>query len=239
MKRGRSVAFVPGEAHDATGRLVATAQGTWHLWPYLPEMENRASEPFVILKGTGERLRVGKILAVGRNYAAHNKEMGTDERTPPVIFLKPPSALVHDGGTIALPRDLGAVHHEVEMVLVVGKSGRVIPAAMALDHVMGFAVGIDLTLRDLQNEAKKKGEPWDLAKAFDGAAPVSLVVPKEHAGNPNDLRLTLSVNGEVRQSGSTRQMLHDAAELVALTSQLITLERGDLIFTGTPEGVGP
>jgi len=239
LKRGRSVAFVHGEAHDASGRLVATAQGTWHLWPYLPEMQTPASEPFVILAGSGERLRVGKILAVGRNYAAHNKEMGTDERTPPVIFLKPPSALVHDGGTVALPRDLGAIHHEVEMVLVIGKTGRAIPEAMALDHVLGFAVGIDLTLRDLQNEAKKKGEPWDLAKGFDGAAPVSLVVPKEHAGDPGRLPLRLSVNGEVRQSGSTAQMLHDAAGLVALASRLITLERGDLLFTGTPEGVGP
>ena len=239
LKRGKSVAFVHGEAHDASGRLVATAQGTWHLWPYLPEMAKPASEPFVILKGSGERLRVGKILAVGRNYAAHNKEMGTDERTPPVLFLKPPSALVHDAGTVVLPRDLGAIHHEVEMVAVIGKSGRAIPAERALDHLEGFAVGIDLTLRDLQNDAKKKGEPWDLAKGFDGAAPVSLVVPKEHAGDPGNLALTLAVNGETRQSGSTAQMLHDVGELVALASRLITLERGDLLFTGTPSGVGP
>jgi len=239
LKRGKSVAFVHGEAHDASGRLVATAQGTWHLWPYLPEMAKPASEPFVILKGSGERLRVGKILAVGRNYAAHNKEMGTEERTPPVLFLKPPSALVHDGGTVVLPRDLGAIHHEVEMVAVIGKSGRAIPAERALDHIEGFAVGIDLTLRDLQNDAKKKGEPWDLAKGFDGAAPVSLVVPKEHAGDPGNLALTLAVNGETRQSGSTAQMLHDVGELVALASRLITLERGDLLFTGTPSGVGP
>ncbi|HJQ99661.1 MAG TPA: fumarylacetoacetate hydrolase family protein [Candidatus Polarisedimenticolaceae bacterium] len=239
LKRGKSVAFVHGEAHDASGRLVATAQGTWHLWPYLPEMAKVASEPFVILEGTGERLRVGKILAVGRNYAAHNREMGTDERTPPVLFLKPPSALVHDGGTVVLPRDLGAIHHEVEMVAVIGKRGREIPESMALDHVLGFAVGIDLTLRDLQNEAKKKGEPWDLAKGFDGAAPVSLVVPREHAGDPGKLALTLAVNGETRQSGSTAQMLHSVGELVALASRLITLERGDLLFTGTPSGVGP
>jgi fumarylpyruvate hydrolase len=239
LKRGKSVAFVHGEAHDASGRLVATAQGTWHLWPYLPEVAKPANEPFVILKGTGERLRVGKILAVGRNYAAHNKEMGTDEKIPPVLFLKPPSALVHDGGTVSLPRDLGAIHHEVEMVVVIGKRGRGIVAAEALDHVLGFAVGIDLTLRDLQNEAKKKGEPWDLAKGFDGSAPVSLVVPKEQAGDIGNIPLTLEVNGATKQSGSTGDMLHEVGELVALASRLITLERGDLLFTGTPEGVGP
>ena len=239
VRRGKSVAFVHGEAHDASGRLVATAQGTWHLWPFRPEMQRPSSEPFVVLQGTGDRLRVGKILAVGRNYAAHNKEMGTDERTPPVLFLKPPSAIVHDGGAVVLPRDLGAVHHEVELIAVIGTSGRAIEPAAALDHVLGYAVGIDLTLRDLQNEAKKKGEPWDLAKGFDGAAPVSTVVPRELAGDPAALTLTLEVNGEVRQDGSTARMLRGVADLVAFASRLITLERGDLLFTGTPEGVGP
>ena len=239
VRRGKSVAFVHGDAHDASGRLVATAQGTWHLWPFRPEMQRPGSEPFVVLQGTGDRLRVGKILAVGRNYAAHNREMGTDERTPPVLFLKPPSAIVHDGGTVVLPRDLGAVHHEVELVAVIGTSGRAIEPAAALDHVLGFSVGIDLTLRDLQNEAKSRGEPWDLAKGFDGAAPLSTVVPRERAGDPAALSLTLDVNGEVRQDGSTAQMLHGVAELVAFASRLITLERGDLLFTGTPEGVGP
>jgi 2-keto-4-pentenoate hydratase/2-oxohepta-3-ene-1,7-dioic acid hydratase in catechol pathway len=165
--------------------------------------------------------------------------MGTDERTPPVLFLKPPSAIVHDGGAVVLPRDLGAVHHEVELIAVIGTSGRAIEPAAALDHVLGYAVGIDLTLRDLQNEAKKKGEPWDLAKGFDGAAPVSTVVPRELAGDPAALTLTLEVNGEVRQDGSTARMLRGVADLVAFASRLITLERGDLLFTGTPEGVGP
>ena len=239
IRRGKSIAFVHGEAHDASGRLVATAQGTWHLWPFRPEMERPATEPFVVVDGSGERLRVGKILAVGRNYAAHNREMGGEEASPPVLFLKPPTALVHDGGTVALPRDLGAVHHEVELVAVIGSAGRAIPPARALDHVFGYAVGVDLTLRDLQNEAKRKGEPWDLAKGFDGAAPVSLVVPADRAGDPGSLPLTLTVNGETRQSGSTSQMLRGVAELVAFASRLITLERGDLLFTGTPEGVGP
>ena len=192
-----------------------------------------------MLQGTGDRLRVGKILAVGRNYAAHNREMGTGERVDPVLFLKPPSAIVHDGGAIALPRGLGAIHHEVELVAVIGTSGRAIEPARALDHVMGYAIGIDLTLRDMQNEAKKKGEPWDLAKGFDGSAPISSVVPKERVPDPAALSLTLEVNGELKQSGSTSQMLHEVSDLVAFASKLITLERGDLLFTGTPEGVGP
>jgi len=238
-RRGRSIAFVTGEAHDAGGRLVATAQGTWHLWPHKPEMEAPASEPFVVTQESGLRLRVGKILAVGRNYADHIAEMGNARAVPPVLFLKPPSALVHDGGVVTLPVGLGQVHHEVELVLVIGKPGHAIREDAALDHVYGYAVGLDLTLRDLQNDAKKKGEPWDLAKGFDGSAPVSHVVPKERAGDVTALTLTLDVNGLRRQEGSIRQMLHGVAALVAYASRWITLERGDLLFTGTPSGVGP
>jgi 5-carboxymethyl-2-hydroxymuconate isomerase len=239
VRRGRSIAFVQGEAHDATGRLMATAQGTWHLWPHKPEMEGKATEPYVILKGSGERLRVGKILAVGRNYADHIAEMGNAPSVPPVLFLKPPSALAHDGGIVTLPTGLGAVHHEVELVVVIGRPGRAIAEGAAFEHVLGYAVGLDLTLRDLQNEAKKKGEPWDLAKGFDGSAPISHVVPKEIAGDVSALALTLEVNGVRRQEGGTGQMLHGVAALVAYASRLITLERGDLLFTGTPSGVGP
>jgi uncharacterized protein (TIGR00369 family) len=238
-RRGRSIAFVHGEAHDTSGRLMATAQGTWHLWPHKPEMERKATEPFVVIQGSGERLRVGKILAVGRNYADHNAEMGNARSVPPVLFLKPPSALVHDGGVVTLPEGLGSVHHEVELVVAIGRPGRAIAEADALSHVLGYAIGLDLTLRDLQSEAKKKGEPWDLSKGFDGSAPVSHVVPKESAGEPAELTLTLDINGVRRQEGSTGQMLHGVAALVAYASRWITLERGDLLFTGTPSGVGP
>ena len=239
VRRGRRIAFVSGEARDAAGGLLATAQGTWHLWPHRPEMESPATEGYVVVQGTGERLRVGKILAAGRNYALHNVEMGNLPSTPPVLFFKPPSALVRDAGVVRLPSGAGQVHHEVEMVVVIGRAGRAIPEASAMDHVLGYAVGLDLTLRDLQNAAKSKGEPWDLAKGFDGAAPVSLVVPRERAGDPQNLRLALAVNGETRQDGSTSQMLHGVAALVAFASRWITLERGDLLFTGTPAGVGP
>ena len=239
VRRGRTIAFVRGEARDAKSRLVATAQGTWHLWPHKPEVEQAATEPYVVISGSGERLRVGKILAVGRNYADHNAEMGNARSIPPVLFLKPPSALVHDGGVVTLPRGLGQVHHEVELVVAFARSGRAIPEDAALDHVLGYAVGLDITLRDLQNEAKKKGEPWDLAKGFDGSAPVSHVVPRESAGDVATLALTLDVNGVRRQEGAIGEMLHSVAALVAYASRWITLERGDLLFTGTPSGVGP
>jgi uncharacterized protein (TIGR00369 family) len=239
VRRGRSIAFVEGSAHDASGRLVATAHGTWHLWPHKPGMETAATGAYVVVQGSGERLRVGKILAVGRNSADHNAEMGNARTVPPVLFLKPPSALVHDGGIVPLPSGMGQVHHEVELVVAIGRSGRAIPESAALEHVLGYAVGLDLTLRDLQSEAKKKGEPWDLAKGFDGAAPVSLIVPRERVGDVSALALTLDVNGQRRQEGSTGQMLHGVAALVAYASRWITLERGDLLFTGTPSGVGP
>jgi 5-carboxymethyl-2-hydroxymuconate isomerase len=239
IRRGRSVAFVQGEAHDAMGTLVATAQGTWHLWPHKPELEKPGREDFVAVDGTGERLRVGKIVAVGRNYAEHNVELGNAPLTPPVLFLKPPSALLHDGGIVTLPTGLGQVHHEVELVVVIGRTTRAVSDDAALDHVFGYAVGLDLTLRDLQNEAKKKGEPWDLAKGFDGSAPVSSVVPREKAGDVSALTLTLKVNGVRKQNGATGQMLHGVPALIAYASRWITLERGDLLFTGTPAGVGP
>jgi uncharacterized protein (TIGR00369 family) len=239
VRRGRSIAFVQGEARDATGKIVAIAQGTWHLWPHKPGMEETADEGFLMLSGTGQRLRVGKILAVGRNYTDHNKEMGHERPVPPVLFFKPPSAIVQDGGVVTLPTGLGQVHHEVELVVAIGARGRAIPEDRALEHVLGYAVGIDLTLRDLQSQAKSKGEPWALAKGFDGSAPISMVVPKESAGDISAMPLTLDIDGARRQEVSTSRMLHGVAALVAYASQLITLERGDLLFTGTPSGVGP
>jgi 2-keto-4-pentenoate hydratase/2-oxohepta-3-ene-1,7-dioic acid hydratase in catechol pathway len=182
---------------------------------------------------------VGKILAVGRNYADHIVEMGNPPSSPPVVFLKPPSSLVPDGGEIVLPEGAGEVHHEVELVIVIGRSGRHIETDDALGHVMGYAVGLDMTLREVQAAAKKGGEPWSLAKGFDGAAPVSPVTPREQVGDGSGLEISLKVNDAVRQHGSTSQMLRSVADLVAFCSRWITLEPGDLIFTGTPAGVGP
>jgi 2-keto-4-pentenoate hydratase/2-oxohepta-3-ene-1,7-dioic acid hydratase in catechol pathway len=157
----------------------------------------------------------------------------------PVLFLKPPSAIVGDGATITPPSDAGAVHHEVELVVVVGRPGRAIAAGGALDYVLGYAVGLDLTLREMQTEAKRRGDPWCVSKGFDGAAPVSAFVARDEVGDGRGLELRLAVNGELRQRGNTSDMLLDVAALVAHASRFMTLERGDLLFTGTPAGVGP
>ncbi len=243
VRRGSRVAFASGEIRDASGRLVATASGTWHLWPRKPGSKSEVGLPTPHLRTwTGERVRVGKILAIGRNYAAHVEEMNSPRGGPPVVFFKPPSALLHDGGTLQLPRDAGEVHHEVELVAMIGKDGREIPEERALDHVLGYAVGLDMTLRDLQGKAKKAGEPWSLAKGFDGSAPVSSVVSRDAVGPGGDgsgLAIRLEINGEARQSGNTSMMLESVAALVSYASRWITLERGDLLFTGTPSGVGP
>jgi 2-keto-4-pentenoate hydratase/2-oxohepta-3-ene-1,7-dioic acid hydratase in catechol pathway len=239
LRRGRTTAFATGEVRDAEGRLVATAQGSWHLWAHHPEAQRDAGGRWVVMRGTGERVRVGKILAVGRNYGEHVKEMGYAAGSPPVIFLKPATAIVPDGGTVRLPADQGEVHHEVELVAVIGRGGRAIPEPEALEHVLGFAVGLDMTLRDLQGRAKSAGEPWALAKGFDTSAPVSLVAPRGEVGDGSNLAIELRVNGAVRQSANTSEMIRDAAALVAEASRLITLEPGDLLFTGTPHGVGP
>lgn len=239
LRRGGRSAFAGGEVVDASGRLLATAQGSWHLWPYKPDAERPAAGPWVVVRGSGRRLPVGKILAVGRNYADHVAEMGNAASSPPVLFLKPSSAIVHDGATVSLPVGVGSVHHEVELVVVIGKAGRAIPDGEAMDHVLGYAVGLDLTLRDLQAEAKRKGEPWSIAKGFDGSAPVSIVAPKDEVGDPHALELALAVNGERRQGASTAMMLHRVPALVAFASRFMTLEPGDLIYTGTPAGVGP
>lgn len=272
-RRGRRVAFAAGEIRDGTGRLVALAQGSWHLWPGKPEIAERGSEAFVVVRGSGERLRVGKILAVGRNYADHIAEMGGAAATAvapgsavrggagadasvsgavgkagpgsspdvsrPVLFLKPSSAIVHDGGAVRIPPGLGEVHHEVELVVVIGKEGRAIPEQKAMEHILGYAVGLDMTLRDLQSEAKRRGEPWSISKGFDTSAPISLVAPREEVGDGSGLAISLEVNGEPRQSASTSQMIHPVGALVARASVLMTLVRGDLLFTGTPAGVGP
>lgn len=240
LHRGRSVAFAVGEAIDSHGQIVASATGSWHLWPYRPGSAAPVSSvPGVVLQGSGQRLAVGKILAVGRNYAEHVAEMGAPPGGPPVLFLKPATAIVHDGAEIVLPPDAGAVHHEVELVAVIGRAGRSIAPQHALEHVLGFAVGLDLTLRDVQSAAKQRGEPWSLAKGFDGAAPISTVVPRESVGDGSGLAISLRVAGELRQSGNTSQMLRGVGELVAFASRWITLQPGDLIFTGTPAGVGP
>ncbi len=240
VRLGFSVAFVSGELRDDSGALLATAHGTWHVSVRRPDAAQRdESEPCVALRGSGERLHVGKIVAVGRNYADHIKEMGGAASALPVLFLKPPSAIVHEGGAIRIPPDAGEMHHEVELVVVIGRGGRAIAEEEALDHVLGYAVGLDMTLRDIQAAAKAKGEPWAVAKGFDTSAAISAVAPRDEVGDGSGLEITLDVNGDRRQHASTSQMLHSIAALIAHVSRWMTLHRGDLLFTGTPAGVGP
>lgn len=245
VRRGGRVAFAAGEVRDERDRLIAVAQGTWHLWHRRPAAAAPAAgtsseaQGQVVLAGSGERIAVGKVVAVGRNYAAHAREMGADADRPPVFFLKPRTAVVSGAAVLRVPLDAGAVHHEVELAAVVGRSGRRIPVERALDHVLGYAVGLDLTLRDVQAEAKRRGEPWSIAKGFDDSAPLSAVVERAAVGDGSGLEIELELNGERRQRGNTSAMLRSVAELIAAVSQWMTLERGDVLLTGTPAGVGP
>ena len=188
---------------------------------------------------TGERLRVGKVLCIGRNYALHAAEMGTAVPQSPVVFLKPSTAIVRTQGTVVLPEMTSNVHHELELVVVIGPGGRNIRESKALDHAMAYAVGLDMTARDLQSEAKKKGRPWSVAKGFDTFAPLGPLVPADKVADPQALTILLKVNGTVRQHGHTGDMIFSVARLISYCSRVFTLEPGDLLYTGTPEGVGP
>ncbi len=165
--------------------------------------------------------------------------MHADVPDTPVIFMKPSTALVHDGEPIRMPGNSREMHHEVELVVAIGTRCKNVPAAEAYRHVLGYGVGLDMTLRDLQSEAKKKGLPWTVSKGFDTSAPVSEFIPAGRIPNPHGLTISCTVNGQLRQHSSTEAMLFTIDRIIAYASTLFTLEEGDLLFTGTPEGVGP
>ncbi len=185
----------------------------------------------------GGLFAVRRIFCVGRNYAAHAREMGHDpDREPPFFFTKPADTLVMNGEDAPYPPQTSDLHHEMELVVALGQGGADIAEADALGHVWGYAAGLDMTRRDLQAEAKKLGRPWDMAKGFDHSAPIGLLVPA--AGiNPGHGRIELRVNGEVRQSSDLDQLIWSVPEVIAYLSRLVRLAPGDLVFTGTPEGV--
>ena len=191
------------------------------------------------LIGSEDSYPIGKILCIGRNYADHIKELGNEAPDRPIIFMKPASSVIGEGERIVIPAYSSDCHHEAELALLIGTGGTAIPAAQAMGHIAGYGVAIDLTLRDVQAEQKKKGLPWEIAKGFDTACPLSAFVPAAAVANPQQLRITLSVNGEPRQDGSTALMIHRIPELVSYISSIFTLLPGDLILTGTPAGVGP
>jgi len=193
----------------------------------------------LILPTRGISVQPGKIICVGKNYALHAQEMNEDLPSDPVLFLKPPTALVGHGGRILLPAASSDVHHEVELVAAMGRGGKNISEADALDYVDGYAVGLDMTARDIQSRAKERGEPWSVAKGFDTFAPIGSLIAARRVPDPQSLQIRLSVNGVVRQEASTASMIFSLAKVIAFASTIFTLMPGDLIYTGTPEGVGP
>jgi fumarylpyruvate hydrolase len=181
---------------------------------------------------------VNRIFCVGRNYAEHAREMGHDpDREPPFFFTKPATAVVHSGAVLAFPSMTEDLHHEIELVVALRTGGKNIQEQDALDHIYGYAVGLDMTQRDLQAQAKKLGRPWDLAKGFDESAPCSAIRPVSDIGHPVRGRISLTVNGERRQEGDLAQQIWQVPETIAYLSQFVQLLAGDLIMTGTPAGV--
>lgn len=180
-----------------------------------------------------------RVFCIGRNYGDHIAEMGAALDDSCIIFMKPATCLVASGGTVALPRDRGVVHHELEMVAAIGAAGREIVRDDALDHVAGISLGIDLTLRELQATLRSKGRPWELAKAFDRSAPIGEFVPIGDGVQPGRVELRLEINGEMHQQGTTASMIYPLEQLIEILSRTWELLPGDLVFTGTPAGVGP
>lgn len=194
--------------------------------------------PVTIPIARGGLFAVRRIYCVGRNYVEHIREMGNDEREPPFFFAKPADAVVVGGAAIPYPPQTDDFHHEIELVVAIGKEGADIPVEQALAHVYGYAAGLDMTRRDIQAVAKKSGRPWEMAKAFDHSAPIGTIEPASEIGHPDTGAITLSVNGTVRQKGDLSEQIWNVSEAIAYLSGFVTLKPGDLIMTGTPSGVG-
>lgn len=187
----------------------------------------------------GNKLQIGTMYCIGKNYADHAKEMGGSVPKDPVVFIKPPAAYIPNKGTIRIPDFSNNVHHEVELVIIIGKDCSNISPSEARDHIAGYAVGIDVTLRDVQQKAKEEGKPWTVSKAFVTSAPISDVIPAEEFGdNIPYFDIALEINEQLRQKGNTKDMARPAQNLISYLSKVFTLQKGDCIFTGTPKGVG-
>ncbi|MEZ5492614.1 MAG: fumarylacetoacetate hydrolase family protein [Gammaproteobacteria bacterium] len=196
--------------------------------------------PSVPIADSDSALAVHRVYCVGKNYVDHAREMGGDpSREPPCFFSKPADAVVHGREEIPFPGHTGKLHYEVELVVALGKGGRNVAVDDAADLILGYGVGIDLTRRDLQDDAKKAGRPWDVAKGFDNSAPLSAIHRVARTGILDRAEISLTVNGEIRQQGNIADMTWGVAEIIAELSTYFTLREGDLIFTGTPAGVGP
>ena len=191
----------------------------------------------ISIKGSGESFAVGKIVCLGRNYLDHIRELNNQVPERAVIFCKPASSIVGAGEPIQLPAYSNDCQHELELAVLIGKTGKNIPQQHALTHVAGYAVALDLTLRDLQSELKNAGLPWEIANGFDTSCPLSDFTAAAEVGDPNNLRLSLTVNGQLRQEATTAQMMRSVEAIIAEISSYFTLESGDIILTGTPAGV--
>lgn len=190
------------------------------------------------LTGTNRQFTIGKIVCLARNYAEHARELGNETPAAPVLFMKPASSVIGDGEAVRIPAYSQECHYEVELALLIGTQARNVNAESALEHVAGYGVAIDMTLRDVQNGLKAKGLPWEIAKGFDTSCPLSDFVPAAAVSDPHDLILKLAVNGEARQNGSSADMINRIPQIIAHVSGIFTLEAGDVILTGTPAGVG-
>jgi fumarylpyruvate hydrolase len=193
------------------------------------------------IAGRNERFPVNRVFCVGRNYAAHAREMGKDpEREAPFFFMKPAGAVVQAGAeevSIPYPRMTSSFHHEIELVVALGKGGADIPVEGALEHVYGYAVGVDMTRRDLQLEARDKGRPWEFGKSFRQSAPIGPIHRAKDIGHPAEGAITLTVNGATKQSSDIAKLIWSVSECIAVLSRYESLEPGDILMTGTPEGV--
>jgi fumarylpyruvate hydrolase len=194
----------------------------------------------VAVAGEDARFPVRRIFCVGRNYAAHAREMGRDpDREPPFFFLKPADTVVDNGATVPYPPETSNFQYEIELIVAIGKGGFNIPPEKALDHVFGYGVGIDLTRRDLQLQARELGRPWDWGKGFDLSAPIAPLRQVEDVGHPAKGRIWLAVNGQVKQDSDIAKLIWPIPDVISIASRSMELRPGDLIMTGTPEGVGP
>jgi fumarylpyruvate hydrolase len=194
-------------------------------------------QPVIVVAGSDKFFPVRRIWCVGRNYVEHIREMGQDERAPPFYFAKPADAIVSDGATVPYPPLTKDMHHEVELVVALKSGGRNIALERALDTIYGYAVGIDLTRRDLQIASRDLKRPWEIGKAFDHSAPCGSLRPASETGHPKKGRITLKANGKIRQDGDLEQMIWNVPEVIANLSEQVELAAGDIIMTGTPAGV--
>lgn len=190
------------------------------------------------IPATNQEFPIGKIVCLARNYAEHARELGNETPAAPVLFMKPASSVIGDGDTVRIPPYSQECHYEVELAVLIGRECRAVSAENAMECVAGYGTAIDMTLRDVQNSLKAKGLPWEIAKGFDSACPLSDFVPASAVPDPHNLRLHLSVNGELRQDGCSSDMINRVPRIIAYISAIFTLQPGDVILTGTPAGVG-